>query len=969
MNQKIQAAVKEETNRKPAAGLENDKKIIVLGARVNNLKNIDVEIPRNSLTVITGLSGSGKSSLAFDTIYAEGQRRYIEIFSAYARNFMDHLERPDVDKISGLSPVISIEQKTTNRNPRSTVGTITEIYDYLRLLMARIGEAYSYVTGEKMIRYTGEQLLNLVMKDYAEHKIYILAPLVRNRKGHYKELFETERRRGFLNMRVDGEIVEITKGMKLDRYKNHDVELVVDKLIVHEKDLERLKKSVNLALERGNGLIMVQDFTSGSIKYYSKRLMCPTSGISYRDPAPNNFSFNTTIGSCPKCKGLGYVSAIDINKIIPNRKLSIKEGAIIPLGKAKPSLIFWKIEAVLKNYGCDLSVPVENIPDEAIDEIINGSNEQVRIDANLVHTSSDFFTTFEGLSRYIEQTALRDDSAAMKKWVDQFATKRTCPMCHGARLNKEALCFRINGKNIFELASMDISALAEWMANVENTLSERQRNIGHEIIKEINKRLGFLMDVGLGYLSLNRSSVSLSGGEGQRIRLATQIGSGLVNVLYILDEPSIGLHERDNIRLINSLKKLRDMGNTVIVVEHDRDMMLAADYIVDLGPRAGRLGGEVVFQGTVNEMLSSNTLTANYLNGTTAIEIPKERRKPNGESIKIIGASGNNLKGINVEIPLGLLVCVTGVSGSGKSTLINDTLLPIISKHLYGTINEPLPYKEIKGLENINKVVNVDQSPLGRTPRSNPATYCGVFSDIRNLFASLPEAKMRGYGAGRFSFNVSGGRCETCKGNGYKAIEMNFMPPVFVPCETCHGKRYNRETLEVRFRGRSISDVLDMTINQAVEFFENIPSILNKIKVLQEVGLGYIKLGQSSTTLSGGESQRVKLSAELSRRGTGKTIYILDEPTTGLHFEDIRVLMSVLNRLVERGNTVVVIEHNMDVITQADYVIDMGLEGGFAGGEVLATGTPEEIAKCGIGYTSKYISQELKRYAQSTKRV
>ena len=969
MNQKIQAEVKEETNRKPAAGLENDKKIIVLGARVNNLKNIDVEIPRNSLTVITGLSGSGKSSLAFDTIYAEGQRRYIETFSAYARNFMDHLERPDVDKISGLSPVISIEQKTTNRNPRSTVGTITEIYDYLRLLMARIGEAYSYVTGEKMIRYTGEQLLNLVMKDYAEHKIYILAPLVRNRKGHYKELFETERRRGFLNMRVDGEIVEISKGMKLDRYKNHDVELVVDKLIVHEKDLERLKKSVNLALERGNGLIMVQDFTSGSIKYYSKRLMCPTSGISYRDPAPNNFSFNTTIGSCPKCKGLGYVSAIDINKIIPNRKLSIKEGAIIPLGKAKPSLIFWKIEAVLKNYGCDLSVPVENIPDEAIDEIINGSNEQVRIDANLVHTSSDFFTTFEGLSRYIEQTAQRDDSAAMKKWVDQFATKRTCPMCHGARLNKEALCFRINGKNIFELASMDISALSEWMANVENTLSERQRNIGHEIIKEINKRLGFLMDVGLEYLSLNRSSVSLSGGEGQRIRLATQIGSGLVNVLYILDEPSIGLHERDNIRLINSLKKLRDMGNTVIVVEHDRDMMLAADYIVDLGPRAGRLGGEVVFQGTVNEMLCSNTLTANYLNGTTAIEIPKERRKPNGKSIKIIGASGNNLKGINVEIPLGLLVCVTGVSGSGKSTLINDTLLPIISKHLYGTINEPLPYKEIKGLENINKVVNVDQSPLGRTPRSNPATYCGVFSDIRNLFASLPEAKMRGYGAGRFSFNVSGGRCETCKGNGYKAIEMNFMPPVFVPCETCHGKRYNRETLEVRFRGRSISDVLDMTINQAVEFFENIPSILNKIKVLQEVGLGYIKLGQSSTTLSGGESQRVKLSAELSRRGTGKTIYILDEPTTGLHFEDIRVLMSVLNRLVERGNTVVVIEHNMDVITQADYVIDMGLEGGFAGGEVLATGTPEEIAKCGIGYTSKYISQELKRYAQSTKRV
>ena len=960
MIQKTQAEALQEIKPEPS----RERKIIVLGARVNNLKNIDVTIPRNSLTVITGLSGSGKSSLAFDTIYAEGQRRYIETFSAYARNFMDHLERPDVDKISGLSPVISIEQKTTNKNPRSTVGTITEIYDYLRLLMARAGEAYSYVTGEKMVRYTEEQLLDLVLKDYAEHKIYILAPLVRNRKGHYKELFETERRRGFLNVRVDGRVVEITKGMKLDRYKNHDIELVVDKTIVHEKDMQRLKKSLNLALERSNGLIMVQDATTGSVKYYSKRLMCPTSGISYSDPAPNNFSFNTTIGACPKCKGLGYVSAIDLDKVIPDRKLSIKNGAIIPLGKAKQSLIFWKIEAVLKNYGCDLSTPVEDIPDEAIDEILNGSNEQVRIDAGLVHTSSDFFTTFEGLARYIEQVAQRDDSAAMKKWMEQFATKRVCPVCNGARLNKEALCFRINGKNIYELASMDISELAEWMSAVEETLSERQRTIGHEIIKEIRKRLGFLIDVGLGYLSLNRSSVSLSGGEGQRIRLATQVGSGLVNVLYILDEPSIGLHERDNVRLINSLKKLRDMGNTVIVVEHDRDMMLAADYVVDLGPRAGRLGGEVVFQGTVGEMLRSDTLTAQYLNGTTAIEIPAERRAFNGKSVKLIGATGNNLKDVDIEIPLGMLVCVTGVSGSGKSTLINDTLLPIISGKLYGSMREPLPYKEIKGLEYVNKIVNVDQSPLGRTPRSNPATYCGVFSDIRNLFASLPEAKMRGYGAGRFSFNVSGGRCETCKGNGYKTIEMNFMPSVLVPCETCHGRRYNRETLEVRFRGRSISDVLDMTINQAVDFFENIPSILNKIKVFQEVGLGYIKLGQSSTTLSGGESQRVKLASELSKRDTGRTMYILDEPTTGLHFEDIRVLMSVLNRLVGKGNTVVIIEHNMDVIKQADYIIDMGPEGGAGGGKILAVGTPEEIAEGGVGYTSGFIAKELARYAE-----
>lgn len=951
-----------ETGSKNVSEDYSQDKIVVLGARVNNLKNIDVAIPRNSLTVITGLSGSGKSSLAFDTIYAEGQRRYIETFSAYARNYMDRLERPDMDEITGLSPVISIDQKTTNRNPRSTVGTTTEIYDYMRLLMARVGEAYSYVTGEKMVRYTGEQLLSLILKDYKEHKIYLLAPLVRNRKGHYKELLETERRRGFLNVRIDGEIYEITKGLKLDRYKNHDIELVVDKLVVRDKDVQRLKKSVDVALERGNGLLLVQDFTDGTVKYYSRRLMCPTSGISYRDPAPNNFSFNTTTGACPKCKGLGSISTIDIDKIIPNRTQTIRNGAIIPLGKAHNSLVFMKIEALLQKYDCDLNTSVENIPDEAIDEILNGSNEQVRIPASKMHTTNDFYTDFEGLARYIEQVAQRDDSASMRKWVEQFATKTVCPACHGARLNKEALCYKINGKNIYELSKMDIRELAAWMSTVEGKLSERQQIVGHEIIKEIRKRLDFLLDVGLDYLSLSRASATLSGGEGQRIRLATQIGSGLVNVLYILDEPSIGLHERDNVRLINSLKKLRDMGNTIIVVEHDRKMMLSADYIIDLGPKAGRLGGEVVFQGTVKQMLKSNTVTAQYLNGKQNIEIPEIRRKATtGKSIKLIGASGNNLKNVDVEIPLGIFVCVTGVSGSGKSTLINDTLLPILSKRIYGTLREPLPYKKITGVENINKVVNVDQSPVGRTPRSNPATYCGVFSDIRNLFASLPEAKIRGYGAGRFSFNVSGGRCESCKGYGYKSIEMNFMPPVLVPCEDCQGKRYNRETLEVRFRGKSISDVLDMTINQAVEFFENVPAILNKIKTLKEVGMGYIKLGQSSTTLSGGESQRVKLAAELSKRDTGKTMYILDEPTTGLHFEDIRVLLSVLERLVGKGNTVVVIEHNLDVIKQADYIIDMGLEGGVNGGCVVATGSPEEIVGLGKGYTAKYLKEELER--------
>lgn len=957
MNHQTQTANNNSTTEN-----HSQNKIVVLGARVNNLKNIDVEIPRNSLTVITGLSGSGKSSLAFDTIYAEGQRRYIETFSAYARNFMDRLERPDMDKITGLSPVISIEQKTTNRNPRSTVGTTTEIYDYLRLLMARAGEAYSYVTGEKMVKYTSEQLLSLILKDYEGHKIYLLAPLVRSRKGHYKDLFETERRRGFLNVRTDGEIREITRGLKLDRYKNHDIELVVDKLVVHAKDLERLKKSVGIALDRGNGLVMIQDATDSTVKYYSRRLMCPTSGISYRDPAPNNFSFNTSIGACPKCKGTGYINAIDIDKIIPDKNKTIKEGAIIPLGKAHNALIFMKIEALLSNYGYDLNTPVKDISEEAIDEILNGTNEQVRIPATKIHTTTDFYTDFEGIARYIETVAQRDDSASMRKWVEQFATKKVCPSCHGARLNEEALHYRINGKNIHELASMDIKELAEWMAHTEGHLTDKQKIIGHEIIKEIRKRLNFLLDVGLDYLSLSRASATLSGGEGQRIRLATQIGSGLVNVLYILDEPSIGLHERDNVRLINSLKKLRDMGNTVIVVEHDRKMMLSADYIVDLGPKAGRLGGEVVFQGTVEQMLKSNTITANYLNGKTCIEIPRTRRTFKKDNVlKLTGATGNNLKNTDMEIPLGMLVCVTGVSGSGKSTIVNDTLLPILSKKFYGSLREPLPYKEITGVERLNKVVNVDQSPVGRTPRSNPATYCGVFSDIRNLFAAMPESKIRGYGAGRFSFNISGGRCETCKGNGYKTIEMNFMPSVYVACEECHGKRYNRETLEVRFRGKSISDVLDMTINQAVEFFESFPSILNKIKTLQDVGMGYIKLGQSSTTLSGGESQRVKLASELAKRDTGKTLYILDEPTTGLHFEDIRVLMSVLNRLVGKGNTVVVIEHNLDVIKQADYIIDMGPEGGINGGQVITTGTPEEIVAKGIGYTAKYLAGELKR--------
>ena len=938
---------------------EESEYINVYGARVHNLKNIDAEIPRNSLTVITGLSGSGKSSLAFDTIFAEGQRRYIETFSAYARNFLGNLERPDVDKITGLSPVISIEQKTTNKNPRSTVGTTTEIYDYLRLLYARAGDAYSYLSGEKMVKYTEEQILDLILKDYKGKKIYILSPLVRNRKGHYKELFEQIRKKGYLYVRVDQKICEALPGMKLDRYKNHDIEVVIDKLIVSEKDDNRLKSSVSTAMKQGDGLIMVLDADNETVRHYSKRLMCPVTGLSYRDPAPHSFSFNSPQGACPKCKGLGVISQIDIDKVIPNRELSIYEGALAPVGKYKNSMIFWQIDALLEKYEANLKTPAKDLPDEAIEEILYGSDERIKIKSSLIGTSSDYFVTFEGVVKYIQMLQEKDSSATAQKWAEQFAKTAVCPECQGAKLNKEALSFRIHDKNIYELSSMDIKDLYEWLQNVDPYLDSKQKQIAAEILKEIRTRLKFLLDVGLDYLSLNRSAVSLSGGESQRIRLATQIGSQLVNVLYILDEPSIGLHQRDNQRLIHSLKELRDLGNTVIVVEHDKDMMLAADYVIDMGPKAGRLGGEVVFAGTPQDMLRTHTLTSRYLNGECAIEVPAERRKGNGHSIWLRGAKGNNLKNIDVEFPLGKLICITGVSGSGKSTLINETLQPILSQKFYRSLQDPLAYDSIEGLEYIDKVVNVDQSPLGRTPRSNPATYTGVFSDIRNLFVGLPEAKIRGYKPGRFSFNVSGGRCEACQGNGYKTIEMNFLPDVYVPCEVCHGKRYNRETLEVRFKGKSIADVLDMTINRAVEFFENVPQILNKIKVIQEVGLGYIKLGQSSTTLSGGESQRVKLATELSKRDTGKTLYILDEPTTGLHFEDIRVLMNVLNRLVDKGNTVIVIEHNLDVIKMADYIIDMGPEGGKGGGQVLSCGTPEEVADSPKGFTPRFLKEEL----------
>lgn len=938
---------------------EEKDTIHVYGARVHNLKDIDVEIPRNSLTVITGLSGSGKSSLAFDTLFAEGQRRYIETFSAYARNFLGGMERPDVDKITGLSPVISIEQKTTNKNPRSTVGTTTEVYDYLRLLYARAGTAYSYLSGEKMVKYTEEQILDLIHRDYKGKRIYILAPLVRTRKGHYKELFEQVRRKGYLYVRVDGNITEIVHGMKLDRYKNHDIEVVIDKTVVTEKEEKRLAQSVAIAMQQGDGLLMILDAQTESVRHYSKRLMCPVTGLSYREPAPHNFSFNSPQGACPRCKGMGYVNLIDVDKVIPDRSLSVYEGALAPLGKYKNVMIFWQLEALLEKYDATLKTPVAELPEDAINDMLYGSDERLRIKSTLVHTTSDYFVTYDGIVKYIQLMQEKEASATAQEWADQFARTDVCPECKGARLNREALHFRILDKNIYQLATMDIGELYEWLDGVEEKLDDKQRIIASEILKEIRTRLKFLLDVGLDYLSLNRASVTLSGGESQRIRLATQIGSQLVNVLYILDEPSIGLHQRDNLRLINSLKALRDSGNSVIVVEHDKDMMLASDYIVDMGPKAGRLGGEVVFQGTPAEMLKQNTLTARYLNGDLQLIPPAQRRPGNGKLLRLKGARGNNLKGVDVDFPLGCFICVTGVSGSGKSTLINDTLQPILSQHFYRSLQDPLPYDSIEGLEHIDKVVNVDQSPLGRTPRSNPATYTGVFSDIRNLFVELPEAKIRGYKPGRFSFNVGGGRCEACGGNGYKTIEMNFLPDVLVPCEVCHGKRYNRETLEVRYKGKSIADVLDMTINRAVEFFENVPQILNKIKVLQEVGLGYIKLGQPSTTLSGGESQRVKLATELAKRDTGKTVYILDEPTTGLHFEDIRVLMDVLNRLVEKGNTVIVIEHNLDVIKMADYIIDMGPDGGRNGGRLLSCGTPEEVARCKEGYTPKFIQEEL----------
>lgn len=929
----------------------------VVGARVHNLKNIDVTIPRNSLTVITGLSGSGKSSLAFDTIFAEGQRRYIETFSAYARSFLGNMERPDVDEISGLSPVISIEQKTTNKNPRSTVGTTTEIYDFLRLLFARAGEAFSYATGEKMVKYSEDQIVDLILKEYEGKRTFMLAPLVRGRKGHYKELFEQIRKKGYLNVRVDGEIREATHGMKVDRYKNHTIEVVIDKLIVSEKDRQRLKQSMQKAMQQGNGIVMLLEQGQEEARYFSKMLMCPTSGISYDEPAPHNFSFNSPHGACPHCKGLGYVNQIDMDKIIPDKNLSIHNGAIAPLGKHKSTTIFWQIEAILEKYGQTLKTPVADIADEAMDEIMNGTDERLHIKNQAIGTS--YFLSYEGILNYIELQSDSSASATEQKWANQYSKEVKCPECKGARLNKESLHFRIHDRNIAQLAAMDIAELSEWLSTVDKYLSNKQKTIASEILKEIRTRLQFLLDVGLSYLSLNRSSQSLSGGESQRIRLATQIGSQLVNVLYILDEPSIGLHQRDNERLIRSLKQLRDTGNSVIVVEHDKDMMLAADHVVDLGPFAGRHGGEIVFSGTPEQMLKADTLTSAYLNGRKQIEVPETLRPGNGKFLKIKGARGNNLKNIDVTFPLGKMILVTGVSGSGKSTLINETLHPILSQHFYRSLKDPLEYDSVEGLEHIDKVVDVDQSPIGRTPRSNPATYTGVFSDIRNVFVTLPEAKIRGYKPGRFSFNTAGGRCETCGGNGYKTIEMNFLPDVYVPCETCGGKRYNRETLEVRFKGKSIADVLDMTIDQAVDFFENQPAILNKIKTLQDVGLGYIKLGQSSTTLSGGESQRVKLATELSKRDTGKTLYILDEPTTGLHFEDIRVLLGVLNRLANKGNTVIIIEHNMDVIKVADHIIDIGPEGGAAGGKVMFTGTPTELAQNTTSDTGRFLKTEL----------
>ena len=930
----------------------------VLGAKVHNLKNIDVEIPHDKLTVITGLSGSGKSSLAFDTVFAEGQRRYLETFSSYARNMLGMLERPNVDKISGLCPVISIGQKTVNRNPRSTVGTTTEVYDYLRLLYARAADAYSYLSGERMVKYTIDKILSLILERYDGRRIYILSPLVKNRKGHYKDLFENLRKKGYINVRVDGELREITFGMKLDRYVNHSVELVVDRLKVQAKDSKRLAETVDLAFKQGNGQLMILDAMTEEVGYYSRSLMDPATGLSYLEPAPHNFSFNSPLGACPHCKGLGYVNIIDRDKIMPDMTLSIKAGGINPLGKYKNVQIFWQIAAICEKYGCTLDTPLCELPEEALNDILNGTNERLNLRTETLSTSN-YFLTFDGVVKYIEM--LQDDTATAgaQKWAEQFLSRAVCPECGGAKLNREALHFRLNGKNIAELAAMDISELRDWIEDLHNHVTPMQWEIAREIVKEISSRLNFLLEVGLDYMSLNRSSASLSGGESQRIRLATQIGSRLVNVLYILDEPSIGLHQRDNQRLINSLKTLRDDGNTILVVEHDKDMMLQADYVIDIGPLAGRKGGNIVFVGTPEQLLKQHTLTADYLNGTRTIEIPKQRRPGNGKSLSLTGCRGNNLKGVDITLPLGTFICVTGVSGSGKSTLINATLQPILSQRLYRSNTAPMPYDTVQGLENVDKVVTVDQMPLGRTPRSNAATYTGVFTDIRNLFVNLPESKIRAYKPGRFSFNTAGGRCEKCNGNGYKTVEMNFLPDVLVPCEECGGKRYNRETLEVKFKGKSIADVLDMTINQAVEFFDAVPSILRKIKVLQDVGLGYIKLGQPSSTLSGGECQRVKLACELAKKDTGKTVYILDEPTTGLHFEDIKVLLGVLNRLVDKGNTVIVIEHNMDIIKCADYIIDMGPEGGRNGGQVIASGTPEQVAQSTTSATAQFLKTEL----------
>nr|WP_319571765.1 excinuclease ABC subunit UvrA [uncultured Draconibacterium sp.] len=951
---------KEETNTEvQLAELESEEKIIVQGARVHNLRNIDVDIPRNKLTVITGLSGSGKSSLAFDTIYAEGQRRYIETFSAYARSFLGNMERPDVDKITGLSPVISIEQKVTTRNPRSTVGTVTEIYDFLRLLYARAGEAFSYNTGEKMVKYTEEKIINLIKSDFAGKRINILAPVVKGRKGHYRELFEQIRRKGFLTARIDGELTELMHNHKVDRYKNHFIEILIDKLVVDEASTKRLKDSVQTAMKHGHGILMILDHDTNEAKYYSRLLMCPTTGISYNEPAPHNFSFNSPQGACPKCNGLGRVTEIDLDKIMPEKNKSIHKGGIAPLGPYKNTLIFWQIEALGEKHGFTLKTPVKDIPEEGLNEVLFGTNDRIQLKNTPLGNSMNYMMSYDGVIKYIDNQREESTSKTAQKWANQFVKTIECPECKGMRLKNESLHFKIDGKNISELAKLDLDELGEWLNGLEDRISERQLKIGAEVIKEIRDRLGFMLGVGLNYLALDRTAQSLSGGESQRIRLATQIGSQLVNVLYILDEPSIGLHHRDNLKLIQALEQLRDSGNSVIVVEHDRDTMLHADHLIDMGPHAGRHGGEVVAAGTPQEVLKSNSLTADYLNERKKIEVPAVRRNGKSDIFKITGCSGNNLNNVTVEIPLGKFICVTGVSGSGKSTLINETLQPILSQHFYKSLKDPLPYKKVEGLELIDKVIRVDQSPIGRTPRSNPVTYTNVFGDIRSLFAQLPEAKIRGYKPGRFSFNVKGGRCEECQGGGLKLIEMNFLPDVYVHCDKCNGKRYNRETLEVRYKGKSISDVLNMTINQGVEFFEHIPSIANKLSTLQDVGLGYITLGQSSTTLSGGESQRVKLAAELAKRDTGKTIYILDEPTTGLHFEDVRVLLEVLNKLVEKGNTVIVIEHNMDVIKVADHIIDIGPEGGKHGGKVLCTGTPEEVCKNKKSHTAKYLKQEL----------